>query len=101
MANIDENSFSNDEDAINAILFQKSKDWEYEHEIRYIREKDKYIKPYLTVRVKRILLGLRMEKSEKAFINFFVKELNKGRKDSDKIVVHQMTTKEIDFGYEK
>jgi len=99
MTNIDENSFSNDEDAINAILSQKSKDWEYEHEIRYIRKKGKNIKPFLTVRVKRLLLGLKMGKTEKTFIKDFIKELNKGRKDSDKIVVHKMTAKEINFGY--
>lgn len=101
MVNIDEKSFPNDEDAINAILSKKSIDWEYEHEIRFIRKKGKNIKPYLTVRVRKILLGLKMEKTEKAFIKDFVEELNKGRKNSDKIVVHKMTAEEINFGYNK
>lgn len=98
---IDESTFPKDEDAINAILFQKSKDWEYEKEVRFVKEKGINIKPYLCVKVKKVFLGIRMDKSEKSLIKDFVKELNKGKKETDKITIHQMTQKEINFGYDK
>ena len=97
--NIDETVFQNDEDAVDAILFQKSIDWSYEHETRCIKKKEDNTKPYLAIRVKRILLGIRMDRAEKAFIKDFVKVLNKGRKESDRIIIHQMTKNEINFSY--
>ena len=99
--NVNEKTFPKDEDAIDAILFQKSKDWEYEKEMRFVKEKGKNIKPYLSVKVKKIYLGMRMEKTEKSFIKDVVKILNKGRKEDDKITLQQMSNKEIDFGYDK
>lgn len=101
LPDIDENTYHNDNDAINAILFQKSKDWYYEKEMRCIKEKGKNIKPYLKIHVKRVLLGIKMNNKEKNFLKSFIKELNKGRKDSDKIGIYQMTERDIDFGYNK
>lgn len=99
LPNINETNSSKDNAVIDAILFQKSKDWSYEKEIRCIKEKGKNISPYLTIHVKRVLLGIKIDKADKSFIKSFVNAINKGRKDADKIEIHQMTRSEIDFGY--
>lgn len=101
LPNIDETNYPKDEDAIDSILFQKSKDWDYEKEIRFVKEKGINIKPYLSVKVRKVYLGIRMERTIKSFLKNFVEELNKGKKESDRIILHQMTKKDINFGYDK
>lgn len=101
LPNIDDKTFENDNDVIDAILFQKSKDWMYEHEIRCIKEKGKNTKPYLAVRITKLFLGIRMDRVTKNMIKKLVDFVNVGRKGNNKIEIYVMTKAEIDFGYNK
>ena len=99
LPNIDDYSNQSDEDIVDSILFQKSADWKYEHEIRYIKEKRKKTTPYLKIRITRLLLGLNIRKEEAQLLKELVDIMNEGKKKDKKIEVYKMKERDIDFGY--
>lgn len=81
---------------IEDILKCKSKQWEYEEEIRFIKpvEKEDARRPKLKIKIKRILLGTRVDRNTVSFINALVKKLYQ-----DKVDVVKIKYDEINFGF--
>jgi hypothetical protein len=85
--------------SVKDILSRKSKHWEHEQEVRFIKtlNSKKRISPYLKVRIKKIYLGMRMDARDERVIKKIVETINKNKKD--KITVERITKTDIDFGY--
>ena len=84
-----------DDDTITDILKIKSKQWEDESEIRYIKTIDKGNRPYLKIKLLGIYFGVKVSKRDFNMYNAFIKAFDKN------IVVEHLTNKDIDFGFEK
>lgn len=91
----------NGSSSIEDILSYKSKHWEYEKEVRFIKTLDSKnrISPYLKVKIKTIYLGIRIDPYDARMIKKMVETINKDKKESDQIEVKQMMKDDIDFGY--
>lgn len=60
---------------IEKILSLKSSQWNYEEEVRFIKEASKRDK--LTIRIEKVYLGINMTRSEKAFYEKMIKTIDK------------------------
>lgn len=83
--------------SVEDILSRKSKHWEHEQEVRFIKtldpKKNVRISSYLKVKIKTIYLGIRMDEKDKNLVRKIVGDINKD------IVILDMKKTDIDFGY--
>ncbi len=82
--------------SINDMLTHKSTYWEYEKEVRYFKdEQAKKIKarPWLKVKINRVLLGYRMSRNDVTFYTSLIHSIL-----GDKVEVRQIKRDELDTG---
>lgn len=81
--------------SIKDVLGRKSIQWEHEDEVRYIRtfELGQRVNPFVSVKIHRILLGMKVEKKEADFIKKLVGLVNPN------IRVEKVNRNDINFGY--
>lgn len=82
----------NDSSTVIEILSRKSKQWNYEKEVRFLK-KSNTDTMYLPVKIKKIYLGMRMCDEDKKLIKKIVNAINSG------IEIIEMKKEDIDFGY--
>ena len=82
----------NDSSTVIEILSRKSKQWNYEKEVRFLKESNTDTM-YLPVKIKKIYLGMRMCDEDKKLIKKIVNAINSG------IEIIEMKKEDIDFGY--
>lgn len=77
------------------VLGRKSVQWQHEQEVRYIRtfQSGQRVTPYVSVKVHRILLGVKVENKDVTFLKKLV-----GLIDPN-ICVEQIRRDEVNFGY--
>lgn len=82
---------------IEGILTHKSKYWGYEKEVRFIKEEitlsGHKAKPYIYVRIKSVLLGCRMQKTEVNFYKSLIHSIL-----GDDVEVRKVKREELDTG---
>ena len=81
-----------DSSTVIEILSRKSKQWNYEKEVRFLKESNTDTM-YLPVKIKKIYLGMRMCDEDKKLIKKIVNAINSG------IEIIEMKKEDIDFGY--
>lgn len=82
--------------SIDDILTHKSTYWKYEKEVRYFKDekaKKRNASPWLKVRIKRVLLGYRMTKTDVTFYTSLIHSIL-----GDKVEVRQIKRDELDTG---
>lgn len=78
--------------SIEKILCTKTKRWEYEQEVRYLKSVGKAKTPtFLNVKIKKVLLGYNMEKVKKKLITTEIEALNRNRHQENIIMISEMT----------
>jgi hypothetical protein len=75
------------------VLSVKSPLWEYEDEIRYFRQENNGKRPFLKVKIYRIIFGTKV--APKKF-NFYKRLINA---IDNRIIVEKMTRNNLDTGY--
>ena len=79
------------------ILTHKSCYWEYEKEVRFFKEevncKGNRTRPYISVKINKVLLGYRMQKAEVAFYESLIHSIL-----GDRVEVRKMKREELDTG---
>lgn len=73
------------------ILSIKSLQWQYEEEVRFVKETSK--RERMSIKIKKIYLGINMTRTEKAFYKNLITSIDK------KIEVISMKKDDIDFGF--
>lgn len=73
------------------ILSKKSLQWQYEEEVRFVKETSK--RERMSIKIKKIYLGINMTRTEKAFYKNLITSIDK------KIEVISMKKDDIDFGF--
>ncbi len=99
---------------IGDILKCKSKQWEYEKEVRFIKtvEKEDARRPKLKIKIKKIWLGARVDRNTISLINRLVEKLypkpgvNKDNKNDNikgnkEVKVEKIQYDQINFGYNR
>ena len=90
----------NGEKDLENVLQTKSKHWEYEKEVRFIKTMKERSSYYMPIKITAIYLGIQMSNKDKRLINNIVDIINKKhKKDDDKIKVIEIKKENIDFGY--
>lgn len=90
----------NCEDDIINVLLTKSKHWEYENEVRFIKTIKERYSYYMPIKIKKIFLGIKMNDKDKRLIRNIVEVINKKHKqEKNKIKIIEVKKEEIDFGY--
>ena len=83
--------------SVTNILTHKSNYWEYEKEVRFFKEeindKGNKTKPYISIGIKRICLGYRMQKADVIFYTTLVHSIL-----GDNVEVVRMKREDIDSG---
>ena len=79
------------------ILTHKSEYWQYEKEVRYFKEErlasGSYTRPYLTIKINRVLLGYKMSKADVSFYTSLIHSIL-----GDSVEVRQIERSELDTG---
>lgn len=84
---------------INDILSHKGEVWEYEQEIRYLKQKNSNTSPYLTIDVTKIIVGYKIDKNDYALLKKIVEMVNKIKpKGKNNIEIVKIKKEEVDFG---
>lgn len=90
----------NCEDDVKNVLLTKSKHWEYEKEVRFIKTMKERSSYYMPIKIKKIFLGIKMNDKDKRLIRNIVEVINKKhKKEKNKIEIIEVKKEEIDFGY--
>lgn len=76
------------------VLKVKAKMWEYEKEVRFIKESPNS-RPMLSIKISRIFLGYKIGVKQVSFLNKVIKKLD------PKIEVIKMKKDKLDYGYRK
>lgn len=84
-------------DNIERILTHKSTYWQYENEVRFfkneITEKNTKAKPWISIKIKRVLLGYRMSPKDVSFYTSLIHSIL-----GDDVEVRQIKREELDTG---
>lgn len=79
------------------ILTHKSQYWNYENEVRYIKDEisknGKKTRPYLSVKISKVLLGYKMSQNDVTFYTSLIHSIL-----GDTVVVRQLKRDELDTG---
>lgn len=84
----------NIQNSVEDIITTKSKEWEHQDEIRYIRNVTGKEKRYLHIRIKRVIFGLRVKNDEYRLYEKLIKTINKD------IEVTRLKWRDSSLGYE-
>lgn len=99
LPNVDDEMKSTIVLGINYILSTKSKSWRNEKEIRYVKNLKPRSRTSLSIKIHRILLGIRMKKEDEWLIRKVVKLINANQPKDKKIDVVKLKKTDIDFGF--
>ncbi len=77
------------------VLSRKSLYWQHEEEVRYIRTFDmgSRVSPYVSIKIHKIWLGMKVDDKEINFIKKLIKSINPN------LPVEKIKREKIDFGY--
>lgn len=86
-----------DQSSLSEVLMVKSKQWGDEEEVRYFRYrgKDTVFTNYLSVRVHRVMFGVKVDKNDFELYKSAISGINKN------VVVEHLREEDIDFGFSK
>jgi hypothetical protein len=100
-ASIDDTMKSSVLSSMDYILSTKSLSWENEQEIRYVKALEKNSKRTLSIKIHRVILGIKTPLEDERLIRKVVETINASQPKDKHIVVIRLKRDDIDFGFVK
>ena len=101
MSSIDDTMKSSVFSSMDYILSTKSLSWENEQEIRYVKALEKNSKRTLSIKIHRVILGIKTPLDDERLIRKVVETINASQPKDKHIVVIRLKRDDIDFGFVK
>jgi len=100
-ASVDDTMKSSLLSSMDYILSTKSLSWSNEQEIRYVKALNKNSKQTLSIKIHRVILGIKTPREDESLIKKVVETINASQPSDKYIKVIKLTRDDIDFGFVK
>lgn len=100
-ASVDDSMKSSLLSSMDYILSTKSVSWKNEQEIRYVKALNKNSKQTLSIKIHRVILGIKTPREDERFIRKVVETINASQPNDKYIAVIKLKREDIDFGFVK
>ena len=100
-ASVDDTMKSSLLSSMDYILSTKSLSWSNEQEIRYVKALNKNSRQTLSIKIHRVILGIKTPREDEGLIKKVVETINASQPSDKYIKVIKLTRDDIDFGFVK
>ena len=100
-ASVDDTMKSSLLSSMDYILSTKSLSWSNEQEIRYVKALNKNSRQTLSIKIHRVILGIKTPREDESLIKKVVETINTSQPSDKYIKVIKLTRDDIDFGFVK
>jgi len=100
-ASVDDTMKSSLLSSMDYILSTKSLSWSNEQEIRYVKALNKNSRQTLSIKIHRVILGIKTPREDESLIKKVVETINASQPSDKYIKVIKLTRDDIDFGFVK